>query len=134
MNNTIIPYTPEYYEQTTYNRYLIRQAQKQQEPTPAPVPYLPTELMNKIFDYKLAMEHRDKHKALTKALIVEYLDLPFGGVDHDYNGLQYMIKWAGLFNETFCWIDNDRNMKEGFTQCRDCGIHCHPDWADCECE
>ena len=29
MNNTIIPYTPEYYEQTAYNRYLIREAQRQ---------------------------------------------------------------------------------------------------------
>tara|TARA_R110000787_G_scaffold119802_2_gene230717 strand:- start:441 stop:905 length:465 start_codon:yes stop_codon:yes gene_type:complete len=35
------------------------------------VPYLPSEMMEIIVSYKLAMEHRDKHKALTLALAPE---------------------------------------------------------------
>ena len=42
------------------------------------LPYLPTELTNKIFDYKEAFEAKDKHKALTEELISEL------GWDLDY--------------------------------------------------
>ena len=36
-----------------------------------PTPNLPTEIWDSIFDYKNAMETKDKHNALTKDLIVE---------------------------------------------------------------
>ena len=101
---------------------------------PTSVPYLPTEMMEIIFDYKRTMEAKDRHQALTKALIVEYLDLPWDGVDSGYKGRRYFNRWALLFNEHFCWIDSNRNMKEGYRQCLGgCARYIHPDYGDCWC-
>tara|TARA_R110000782_G_scaffold4805_1_gene16776 strand:- start:305 stop:850 length:546 start_codon:yes stop_codon:yes gene_type:complete len=84
------------------------------------LPYLPTEMMEIIFDYKEAYEAKDTHNALTKALIVEYLDLPWGdGISRRDRGRRYYLRWRCLFNEHFCYIDSNRNMKP-HTSCRRC--------------
>ena len=74
-------------------------------------PNLPTEMWNIIFDYKNAMETKDKQTALTKELIVELNDwalLPFG---------------SHFTNDIWWWMteDDEKVVRPEIHQCSECG-------------
>ena len=75
--------------------------------------YLPSEIWDIIFDYKTAMEAKDKHNALRKDLIVElneWTSQPF----HRH-----------FTNEIWWWLseDGEKVVRSGIDQCRECGYY-----------
>tara|TARA_R110001592_G_scaffold34318_1_gene117890 strand:+ start:121 stop:555 length:435 start_codon:yes stop_codon:yes gene_type:complete len=78
--------------------------------------YLPNELWDIIFDYKNAMETKDKQTALTKELIVELNDWASPIGSHS-NGVNHFT------NDIWWWMteDYEKVVRPEIHQCSECG-------------